>query len=192
MIRPDVGGAFGPAHHLYPEQAVVGWAAKYARPPGALDRRPHRTLPLRSARPGHRHDRAASRSTEGAHSLAHAVHLLGNVGAHPVSYVPLNNGYRIMTTAYHVPTAHVRIRRRLYQRPPVATFRARGLGLGCTTASSACSDLAAARLRIDRLEIRLRNVVRREQLSLSHCDGPQPTTRATSCGNLEHAARLGD
>ena len=92
-----------------------------------------------------------------------AVEMLGNVGAHPVSYVTLNNGYRIMTTVYDIPAAHVRIRAAFTNTMPVATYRGAGRPESHFVLERLI-DIAARRLGIDRLEIRRRNLIRREQL----------------------------
>ena len=89
--------------------------------------------------------------------------MLGNAGAHPVSYVPLNNGYRIMTTVYDIPAAHVRIRAAFTNTMPTATYRGAGRPESHFVLERLI-DMAAARLGIDRLEIRRRNLIRREQL----------------------------
>ena len=45
VIAPDVGGGFGSKIFIYAEETVCIWAAQEGRPPGQVDRRPHRGLP---------------------------------------------------------------------------------------------------------------------------------------------------
>ena len=51
VVAPDVGGGFGSKIFIYPEEMVALWASKKVRPPGEVDRRPHRGLPDRRPRP---------------------------------------------------------------------------------------------------------------------------------------------
>ena len=131
--------------------------------------------------------RRGSRSTAPGASCALSVDLLGNVGAHPVSYVTLNNGYRIMTTVYDIPVAHVRIRAAFTNTMPTATYR----GAGRPEAHFCLErliDIAAARLGIDRLEIRRRNLDPPRAASVSHRHGPQLRQRRFL---RQHGARRG-
>src|SRR5262249_9544578 len=115
---------------------------------------------------------------------------LGNAGAHPVSYVTLNNGYRIMTTVYDIPVAHVRIRAALTNTMPVATYR----GAGRPEAHFCLErliDIAAARLGIRRLEIRRRNLIRRDQLPYRTAMGLTYDS-GDFAGNMRQAAALAD
>ena len=82
---------------------------------------------------------------------------------HPVSYVTLNNGYRIMTTVYDIPAAHAHIRAAFTNTMPTATYRGAGRPESHFVLERLI-DMAAARLGIDRLEMRRRNLIRRAQL----------------------------
>ena len=119
-----------------------------------------------------------------------AVEMLGNVGAHPVSYVTLNNGYRIMTTAYDIPAAHVRIRAAFTNTMPVATYRGAGRPESHFVLERLI-DIAAARLGIDRLEIRRRNLIRRAQLPYRTAMGLNYDS-GDFTGNMERALLLAD
>ena len=189
VICPDVGGAFGLRTNLYPEQVLVVWAAHVVgRPVRWTGERTECFLSDLQGRDLVANARLALDRSGRIRALA--VEMLGNVGAHPVSYVTLNNGYRIMTTVYDIPVAHVRIRAAFTNTMPVATYR----GAGRPEAHFCLErliDIAAGRLGIDRLEIRRRNLIHREQLpyrtamGLSYDSGDFP-------GNMERAAALAD
>ena len=52
--------------------------------------------------------------------------MTGNIGGHPVTYVPLSNGYRVTPTVYDIPLATVTIRGALTNTVPTAPFRGAG------------------------------------------------------------------
>ena len=189
VICPDVGGAFGLRTNVYPEQVMVVWAARsVGRPVRWTGDRTECFLSDLQGRDLVTHTRLALDRDGRIKALA--VELIGNVGAHPVSYVTLNNGYRIMTTAYDIPVAHVRIRGALTNTAPVATYR----GAGRPEAHYCLErliDIAATRLGIDRLEIRRRNLIRRAQLPYRTAMGLNYDS-GDFAGNMESAAALAD
>ena len=125
VICPDVGGAFGLRTNVYPEQVVVVWAARHVgRPVRWTGDRSECFLSDLQGRDLVTTARLAL--DRSGRILAFAVEMLGNAGAHPVSYVPLNNGYRIMTTVYDIPAAHARIRSAFTNTMPTATYRGAG------------------------------------------------------------------
>lgn len=162
VICPDVGGAFGLRTNVYPEQVVVVWAARHVERPVRWtgDRSECFLSDLQGRDLVTTARLALDRS---GRILAFAVEMLGNAGAHPVSYVPLNNGYRIMTTVYDIPAAHARIRSALTNTMPTATYRGAGRPESHFVLERLI-DMAAARLGMDRLEIRRRNLIRRAQM----------------------------
>src|SRR5262249_21444924 len=189
VICPDVGGAFGLRTNLYPEQVVVVWAARQVgRPVRWTGDRTECFLSDLQGRDLVTHARLALDRDGRIKALD--VALLGNVGAHPVSYVTLNNGYRIMTTVYDIPVAHVRIRAAFTNTMPVATYR----GAGRPEAHFCLErliDIAAARLGIDRLEIRRRNLIRHDQLPYRTAMGLTYDS-GDFAGNMREAATLAD
>lgn len=98
------------------------------------------------------------------------VGLLGNVGAHSVAYVPLANGYRLISTAYLVPVATVRVRGALTNTPSTVAFRGAGRP-EATFAIERLLDLAAVHMGLDRAEIRRRNLVPRSAMPYRNAMG---------------------
>jgi carbon-monoxide dehydrogenase large subunit len=162
VVSPDVGGAFGPRTNLYPEQAVVVWAAKrLGRPVKWTGERGEAFV---SDYQGRDNVMRASLSLDAeGRILGYEVELIGNVGAHTVTFVPMANGQRLLTTVYHVPAAHAVVSGVLTNTVPTAPYRGAGRPES-THAIERLLDIAAARIGIDRIEIRRRNLVRREML----------------------------
>jgi carbon-monoxide dehydrogenase large subunit len=162
IITPDVGGGFGSRSHLHPEPLVLAWAAKRLR----------RTLRWTSDRSEafvtdfqgrDIVERASLALDRNGRMLALRVMMTGNLGAYTASYAPLQNAYRIATSVYDIPLAHVRIRAALTNTTPTVPFRGAGRP-EATHAIERLLDLAAAELGLDRVEIRRRNMVRTAQL----------------------------
>ena len=162
VVCPDTGGGFGPRSLLYPEQAVVVWAAKrLARPVKWTGDRSEGFLSDYGGRDSVL--RAALALDADARIVAYDVEMFGNVGAHTVTFVPLANARSILTTNYHVPAARLRSHGMVTNTVPTAPYRGAGRP-EVTHALERLLDMAAPRLGIDRIEIRRRNLVRPSQL----------------------------
>jgi aerobic carbon-monoxide dehydrogenase large subunit len=91
------------------------------------------------------------------------VHVRGNVGAHTVSFVPLSNFRNILTTVYRIPAVSLRVQAVTSNTVPSVPYR----GAGRPEAHHVIErllDMAARRARIDRAEIRRRNLVRKADI----------------------------
>jgi carbon-monoxide dehydrogenase large subunit len=162
VICPDVGGGFGSRTNLYPEQVVVVWAARrIGRPVKWTGDRTEAFLTDYTARDVVTVARLAF--DRRGRMLALALELTANTGAHTVSYVPLSNGYRVAPTVYDVPIAWVRLRGVLTNTVPTAPFRGAGRP-EATAVMERLIDIAARRLKIDRVELRRRNLIRHDKL----------------------------
>jgi aerobic carbon-monoxide dehydrogenase large subunit len=168
-ITHDVGGAFGLRSNIYAEQVMVAWAAReVGRPVKWTADRSEAFLTDFQGR---------DIVTEGQLALAadgkilgFAITMTGNVGAHTVTYVPLSNAYRVTPSVYDVPVATVAIRAALTNTVPTAPFRGAGRP-EATFAIERLLDIAARRLGIDRVELRRRNLVRRDALPYRSATG---------------------
>jgi len=162
VVCPDTGGGFGPRSFMYVEQLAVVWAARHVgRPVKWTSDRSDAFLCDYQGRD------AIIRSAIGfdpdGHILAIDNEWIGNVGAHTVSYVPMSNGTRIMTSVYHVPVAAVHVSAVLTNTVPTAPYRGAGRP-EATHVIERMLDLAAKDLNIERAEIRRRNLVRHDML----------------------------
>jgi carbon-monoxide dehydrogenase large subunit len=165
----DVGGAFGLLSNLYPEQVMVTWASRHVkRPVKWTGDRTQGFLTDYQGRDMITEARLAL--AEDGRFLALAVDMIGNVGAYPVTYVPLSNAYRVTPTVYDIPVAAVGIRGVLTNTVPTAPFRGAGRP-EATHAVERLIDIAARRLGMDRVALRRRNLVRHRALPYRSATG---------------------
>jgi carbon-monoxide dehydrogenase large subunit len=168
-ITHDVGGAFGLLNNIYPEQVMVTWAARHlGRPVKWTGDRTQAFLTDYQGRDIVTEGRLALDAD--GRILALAIAMTGNIGGHPVTYVPLSNGYRVTPTIYDIPVAAVTIRGALTNTVPTAPFRGAGRP-EATFAMERLIDIAAQRLGIDRVALRRRNLIRRSQLPYHSATG---------------------
>src|SRR5439155_26302099 len=189
VICPDVGGAFGSRFNIYPEQVAVVWAARRLRRPVKwTGERSEAFLADYTARDVVTRARLAF--DRRGRMLALALELTANTGAHTVSYVPLSNGYRVAPTVYDVPMAWVRLRGVMTNTVPTAPFRGAGRP-EATAVIERLIDIAARRLRIDRIELRRRNLIRHDRLPHRTATGLTYDS-GDFAGNLERALATSD
>jgi aerobic carbon-monoxide dehydrogenase large subunit len=162
VICPDVGGGFGPRTNLAPEQPMLAVAARIAgRPVRWTSTRSEAFLADYQGR-----DlviRARMGFTRDGLITGYACEIIGNVGAYTVSFVPMSNSFRVMTSVYDVPHAAVTIRGVLTNTAPTGPYRGAGRP-EATHAIERTLDIAALQLGIDRVEIRRRNIIGRGRL----------------------------
>jgi len=168
-ITHDVGGAFGLLNNVYPEQVMVTWAAcQVGRAVKWTGDRAQAFLTDYQGRDIVTEGRLAL-AVDGK-ILALAITMTGNVGGHPVTYVPLSNAYRVTPTVYDIPVATVAIRGALTNTVPTAPFRGAGRP-EATFVIERLIDMAAHRLGMDRIMLRRRNLIRRGQLPYRSATG---------------------
>jgi aerobic carbon-monoxide dehydrogenase large subunit len=169
IVTGDVGGAFGLLSNAYCEQVMVAFAARQlglpvkwinSRSDAFLTDYQGRDLTI---------DGRLALAADGR-ILAYGVTLTGNIGAHPVTYVPLSNASRVAPTVYDIPHAAVTVRAVVTNTVPTAPFRGAGRP-EATFAIERLIDIAARRLGIDRLAIRRHNLIRRTQLPYRSATG---------------------
>ena len=189
VVCPDTGGGFGTRTTLYAEQLLVAWAARrLGRPVRWTSDRSEAFLSDYQGRD--LTTRAAMAFDADGRIRAMRTEVSGNIGAYTVSFVPVANNYRVTTTTYDVPVAHVRCRGVLTNTAPTAPFRGAGRPEAHFTIERLL-DLAAARLAIDRLEIRRRNLIRPEQLPYRNALGLIYDS-GDFLGNFDSALTMGD
>ncbi|MET0631500.1 MAG: molybdopterin cofactor-binding domain-containing protein, partial [Xanthobacteraceae bacterium] len=188
-VCPDVGGAFGSRFNLYPEQLAVVWAARRLRRPVKWTGDRHEAfLTDYTARDVVTKARLAF--DRKGRMLALALELTANTGAHTVSYVPLSNGYRVAPTVYDVPIAWVRLRGVMTNTVPTAPFRGAGRP-EATAVMERLVDIAARRLKIDRVALRRRNLIPRRKLPHRTATGLTYDS-GDFAGNLDRALATAD
>jgi carbon-monoxide dehydrogenase large subunit len=160
----DIGGGFGMKTGLTPEDALVCYAArKLARP---VRWRADRAEDFLAAHMGRDQYNTARIGLDAqGRILALDVDTLGNIGATPVgssAIIPLALGPKVQTTVYHVPLIHYRVRAVLTHTMATGAYR----GAGRPEANFLMERLiekAAREMKLDPVEVRRRNFIRREQ-----------------------------
>jgi carbon-monoxide dehydrogenase large subunit len=169
VVTGDVGGAFGLLSNAYCEQVIVAFAACHlGRPVKWTNSRSDAFLTDYQGRDLAIDGRLALAAD--GRILAYGLTITGNIGAHSVTYVPLSNATRVAPTVYDIPQVAVTVRAALTNTVPTAPFRGAGRP-EATFAIERLIDIAARRLRIDRVAIRRRNLIRRAQLPYRSATG---------------------
>jgi carbon-monoxide dehydrogenase large subunit len=189
VICPDIGGGFGPRSMLYVEQLAVVWGARHlGLPVKWTGDRSEAFLSDYQGRDAVIH--AAIAFDADGHILAIDNEWIGNVGAHTVSYVPMSNGTRVMTSVYHVPVAAAHISAVLTNTAPTGPYR----GAGRPEANHVMErllDIGAQQLHLDRVEIRRRNMVSRDLFPYRSAMGLNYDS-GDFFGNMERVLKLAD
>jgi carbon-monoxide dehydrogenase large subunit len=162
VISPDVGGGFGPRTLLYPEFVLVAWAARRLRRTVRWTSERNEAF-LSDLQGRDMRVRVRAGFDQRGKLLAARYQVDGNLGALPVAFVSLSNYYRLATTVYDLQTADVRLRGVLTNSTPTCPFRGAGRPEAMFTMERLL-DIAAERLRIDRIEIRRRNLIGKHRL----------------------------
>ena len=178
VVTRDVGGGFGPRTFLESEGLLCCWAARRIRRPVRwVSDRSEAFLTDFQARD--LVTEAALAFAADGRIMAMRVSLCGNIGAHTVSFVPLSNGSRLVSTVYDVPVAAVHVRGVLTNTPSTVPFRGAGRP-EATHAIERLMDMAAARLGVDRIALRRRNLVARDAMPYRN-----PLGITYDCGTFE-------
>ncbi len=161
-VMHDVGGNYGTRGLIYPEFVLVAWAARrVGRPVKWTCDRSEAFLSDFQAR-----DlvvEAELALDERGTFLAMRGSNISNVGAHVVSYSPLQKGVEIMSGLYRVPTGHFRARGVSTNTMTTRSYRSAGRP-EVIFAMERLIDIAAARCGFDRAELRKRNLVTEAEL----------------------------
>ncbi|MGB0629816.1 MAG: xanthine dehydrogenase family protein molybdopterin-binding subunit [Alphaproteobacteria bacterium] len=178
VVSRDVGGGFGPRNMMYPEFVAVCWAAqKTGRPVKWRGDRSEAFVTDYQARDLYT-DAALALDSDG-NFLALRADLVGNLGAHTVSFVPLSNGPRLLPSVYRMKACYARIRGVLTNTVPTGPYRGAGRPEAMHTIERLI-DMAAEKMRIDRIELRRRNLISPDDFP---AENPMGTTY--DCGEFE-------
>ena len=164
LLNGDIGGGFGMKTGLTPEDALVCYAArKLGRPVKWRADRAEEFLAAHMARD--QHYRAALALDRDGRILALRMEMLANIGAVPVgssAMIPLAMVAKVATSAYRVPAVDYRIKGVLYEHHGDGRLSRR------RTSRGQLPDRASARrhraMRIDRVELRRRNLLKPHEL----------------------------
>jgi carbon-monoxide dehydrogenase large subunit len=158
VLSFDVGGNFGTRNRVYPEYALVLWASrKLGRPVKFTATRSECFISDYQGR-----DLVAKLelALDGAgRFLALRATNISNAGARCVSLSPLSKGAGLITGNYAIPVASLRAVSVFTNTIPTQAYRSSGRP-EVTFAIERLIDIAAAKLAIDRISLRRRNLVR--------------------------------
>ncbi|NKB19250.1 MAG: molybdopterin-dependent oxidoreductase [Alphaproteobacteria bacterium] len=189
VVCEDVGGGFGMRNWLFPELALVVWAAKrIGQPVKWISTRSEAFLSDMQARD--LETTAELALDKDGEFLAVRVDHLGNVGAHTMSFVPLANGVRLVTSIYDIPNAYVRVRGVLTNTLSTGPYRGAGRPEAMFNIERLIDEAAAA-IGLDRIELRRRNLIPQDKLPYLN-----PVELTYECGafveNMEASLTLAD
>ena len=164
IVSPDVGGAFGMKGSPYPEYSLALWAARRVQ-------RPVRWTATRGESllsDYHARDNVTTAQlalSESGEFLALRVRTLANLGAYlsfNTPHPPTNN-LGGLAGVYRTPHIHVEVQGVYTHTQPTAPYRGAGRPEATFTIERMI-DLAAREMGVDRVELRRRNLIRKEQM----------------------------
>jgi len=172
VISPDVGGGFGLRGKLFPESAMVLWAARRLGRP--VKWRAGRTETFLSDPHGRDHVTHAEMAfDENAKAIGVRIRTLAAMGAYLLDFgprVPTMAGGRINGTVYDIQALNVQVRCVFTNTVPTDAYR--GAGRPETAyVLERLFDQGAAAFDIGRDEIRRRNYIRPDQIPYRNVAG---------------------
>ena len=189
VLMGDVGGNFGTRGMIYPEFALVAWAArKLGRPVKWISERHESFLSDYQAR-----DLAVEAELaldEKGRFLAMRGSNLGNLGAHTTNFAMVQKGVQMMSSIYRMPAAHFRARATLSNTSPTRPYRSAGRP-EVIFVMERLIDLAARDLGFDRVAIRRRNLVTEKEMPYKNPFGVE-YDNGDYIGGMAAALKLGD
>ncbi|HVL35894.1 MAG TPA: xanthine dehydrogenase family protein molybdopterin-binding subunit [Burkholderiales bacterium] len=173
VIAPDVGGGFGTKGKHYPEETVLAWAArKLQRPLKWVSSRTEAFITDYQARD---HVTRAELALDGeGRFLALRVSTLAGIGGYVSTVgaaVPTSVYTGVLSGPYRIPAIFVDVQVVFTNTVPTDAYRGAGRPEACFVLENLVEE-AAARLGIDRLELRRRNFIPREAMPYSTPLGP--------------------
>ncbi|MGC2202658.1 MAG: xanthine dehydrogenase family protein molybdopterin-binding subunit [Stellaceae bacterium] len=159
FVAPDVGGGFGAKNFIYPEHALILWAARrIGRPVKWIATRSEGFLADHQAR-DHQAQAALALDANGRF-LALRVSSLANAGAYLVSAggVQTFQYVHLPGTVYRIPAIALQIGAVLSNTAPIGVTRGPGFAEAVNIIERLI-DKAARQCRLDRAELRRRNMV---------------------------------
>jgi carbon-monoxide dehydrogenase large subunit len=122
VISGDVGGSYGMRGGGYPENLLATWAAaRLGRPVKWVCERSEGMISDAQARDLITHGELALDAD--GRFLALRIRHLYDCGTHGSNFAPLNNGVRLITSNYDIPTAHLVAKAVMTNTLPTGTYR---------------------------------------------------------------------
>jgi len=165
----DVGGNFGTRNSCYPEFALVAWAARRLGRPVKWTSERHEAFLADYQGRDLAVEAELALDADGRFLAIRAANT-SNVGAHAVSFHPLNKGMALTGTVYRVPAVAVHGRAVVTNTAPTTPYRSAGRP-EIMFVTERLIDLAARRHGFDRLELRRKNLVPAEAMPYRNAMG---------------------
>ena len=189
VLMGDVGGNFGTRGMIYPEFALVAWAAKkLGRPVKWIIERSESFLSDYQAR-----DLVVEAELALDHKgkfLAMRGANLGNLGAHTTNFAMVQKGVQMMSSIYRMPAAHFRARATLSNTAPTRPYRSAGRP-EVIFVMERLIDLAARECGYDRVALRRKNLVTEKEMPYKNPFGVV-YDNGDYIGGMDLALKLGD
>jgi len=193
IVTPDVGGGFGPKFTLYPEAALIAWAARrLGQPLHWICERAESFLSDNHAR-----DLIAEFALaldDDGRFLGLKVEAVANYGAYVSMFapsIPTGGMAKVLSGLYRIPAMHIRMRCAFTNTVPVDAYR--GAGKPETLALlERLVDLAGEETGLGPIEIRRRNFIQRDAfpyqtpLGFTYDSGDYPTLLDRALAMADH------
>src|SRR5262245_31703848 len=189
MVENDVGGGFGARGEFYPEDFLIPFAARFTgRPVKWIEDRREHLMATNHARDVEC-DIEIACERDGA-IIGLRAHAYADIGAYvrTIGATPARNVIQVLPGPYRIPNVHVDIGLVMTNKTPVGTYRGPGR-FEADFFRERLIDMVAQDLRLDRIEIRRRNLIR-------EADMPYPLPRVitpaieTSCDSGDYQITL--
>src|SRR4051795_6924375 len=189
VLSYDVGGNFGTRNRVFVEFGLVLWAArKLGRPVKFTATRSEAFLSDYQGRDlVTKVELALARD---GRFLAMRATNISNVGARCVSLSPLSKGSGLIPGSYAIPAATLRAMAVYTNTMPTQAYRSSGRP-EVTFAIERTIDAAAARLGVDRIELRRKNLIRPEAMPYRNAVGMNYDS-GRYAENMDRAMELAD
>jgi len=162
VISRDVGGGYGTRNSLYPEFALVLWAARrLGRPVKWTGTRGEMALGDYSGRD--LVTRAELALDADGRLLAMRTENIANLGTHALSFVPIARGPTVTTGLYDIPLADVVTKAVWTNTSPVTAYRGAGRPEAMFVLERLI-DVAALEMKRDPVDLRRRNLIPEQAL----------------------------
>ena len=189
VLSLDVGGNFGTRNRVYPEYGLTLWASrKLGRPVKYLATRSECFLSDYQGR-DLVSKLALALDAKGKFLALRAINI-SNAGARCVSLSPLSKGAGLITGNYAIPAASLRAVSVFTNTIPTQAYRSSGRP-EVTFAIERLIDMAAAKLNIDRVSLRRRNLVKPKAMPYRNAVG-MTYDSGTYEANMDLAMRAAD
>ncbi len=189
VLMDDVGGNFGTRGMIYPEFALVPWAAKRVGLP--VKWTCDRSEAFLSDFQGRDLAVTAELALDpNGNFLAMRGSNIGNAGGHTGSYTPLQKGVEIMSGLYRMPCANFRARAVVSNTTPTRPYRSSGRP-EVMFVMERLIDIAAQDFGFDRIELRRRNLLKSSELPYTNPFGMHYDSGDYSAA-MESVLKLGD